>query len=102
MKKILLLILAIGFFSAWAWAGLPVETTFAGAKSERTWPLAQINPDLPSDWSSYKFLVIEFKASSSQRFKLGLDTPAGVYTKRIGPFAGVWTRAVIPLRFYSQ
>jgi hypothetical protein len=102
MKKYWWLILIAGFSGALAQAALPVQTTFAGAKSECTWPLAELNPNLPADWSGYRFLVLEFKASSSQRFKLGLDTPAGVYTKRIGPFPGVWTRAVIPLRFYSQ
>lgn len=101
MKRLLILFLLV-FSATFSHAALPVRATFAGAKSETTWPLSELNPSLPADWSSYKYLVIEFKASSSQRFKLGLDTPAGVYTKRIGPFPGVWTRAVIPLRFYSQ
>jgi hypothetical protein len=47
-------------------AALPVQTTFTGAKSERTWNLAELR------------------------------------AKRIGPFAGVWVRAPIPLRFYRQ
>ncbi len=102
MKKRFLILFLFGFWGAFAQANLPVQATFAGAKSECTWPLPQLNPALPADWSGYRFLVIEFKASSSQRFKLGLDTPGGCYTKRIGPFAGVWTRAVIPLRFYSR
>ena len=83
-------------------AALLVQTAFAGAKSEHTWPLAELNAELPADWTPYEFLVIEFKASSSQRFDLGLETPGGRYAKRIGPFAGVWVRAAIPLRFYRQ
>jgi hypothetical protein len=101
IKKWLLILFIVVSFAGILQAALPVQTTFMGAKSERTWPLSELNSNLPADWTGSKFLVIEFKASSSQRFKLGLDTANGCYTKRIGPFAGVWTRAVIPLRFYS-
>ena len=80
----------------------PVRTTFTGAKSEFTWTLKELNPELPSDWTSYEFLVLEFKASSSQRFELGLETAQGQVSKRIHPFAGVWVRASIPLRFYRR
>ena len=83
-------------------AALLVQTAFAGAKSEHTWPLAELNAELPADWTPDEYLVLEFKASSSQRFELGLETPRGRYAKRIGPFAGVWVRASIPLRFYRQ
>ena len=77
--------------------------TFSGPRSERVWPLKELNPKLPSDWTPYDFLVIEFKASSSQRFELGLETaPKGRIVKAIHPFAGVWVRASIPLRYYRQ
>ena len=46
--------------------------------------------------------MLEFKASSSQRFDLGLQTANGRFAKRIGPFAGVWVRAAIPLRYYRK
>ena len=83
-------------------AALPVQTTFAGAKSERTWSLAELDGHLPADWTPFDFLVLEFRASSSQRFELGLETPKGRLAKRIGPFAGAWVRAAIPLRFYRE
>lgn len=83
-------------------AALPVGTTFTGAKSERTWTLAELDSALPADWTPYDFLVLEFKASASQRFELGIETANGRLAKRIGPFAGVWVRASIPLRFYRQ
>jgi len=83
-------------------AALPVQTTFTGAKSERTWTLKELNVELPSDWTGYEFFVLEFKASSSQRFDLGLETGKGRIAKRLGPFANVWVRAAIPLRFYRQ
>jgi len=101
MNKITPLLLAL-LLAASASAALPVTTTFTGAKSEHTWPLAELNADLPANWTSSEYLVLEFKASSSQRFDLGLETPAGRIARRLGPFAGVWVRAAIPLRFYRQ
>ena len=102
MKKLLSIVFTVGFFIAFAQVALPVQTTFTGTKSEHTWPLAELNSNLPADWTGCEFLVVEFKASSSQRFDLGLETPRGRYAKRIGPFAGVWVRAAIPLRFYRS
>ena len=101
MKKLTAIAIAV-LFAAGARAALPVKATFAGTKSEHIWPLAELNTNLPADWSPYQFLVLEFKASASQRFELGLDTPGARYSKLIGPFAGVWVRASIPLRFYRQ
>ena len=83
-------------------APLPVGTTFTGAHAEHTWPLAELDPSLPRDWTGFDFLVLEFRASSSQRFELGLETDGGRIAKRIAPFAGVWVRAAIPLRFYRE
>jgi hypothetical protein len=80
----------------------PVQATFSGARSERSWTIKELNADIPSDWSQYNFLVLEFKASSSQRFGLGLQTANRKLTKTIHPFAGVWVRASIPLRYYRQ
>lgn len=83
-------------------AALPVQTTFTGPKAEQVWPLQELDPSLPADWTPCQFLVLEFKASASQRFDLGLQTPTGRLSKRIGPFAGVWVRASIPLRYFRQ
>lgn len=81
---------------------VPVSTKFTGAKSERTWSLKELNPELPTDWAPYEFLVLEFKASSSQRIELGLETAQGRVSKKIHPLAGVWVRTSIPLRFYRK
>jgi hypothetical protein len=83
-------------------ASLPVHVTFRGPRFEQTWTLRQIDANLPADWTPYEFLVIEFRASSSQKFELGLETPGGRLAKNIHPFPGVWVRASIPLRFYRQ
>ena len=102
MKRFLTHLVGLGFAAVAVHAALPVQTTFTGVKAERTWPLQELNADLPTDWTGYEFLVLEFMASSSQRFDLGLETPQARIAKRIGPFAGVWVRAAIPLRFYRQ
>jgi hypothetical protein len=83
-------------------AALPVQVTFTNSRPEQKWLLKELNSDLPADWSGYDYLVLEFKTSFSQRFDLGLQTSAGHFAKRIGPFAGVWVRAAIPLRYYRQ
>src|SRR6266496_1835376 len=102
MKRILIVLIGSAFAAVTVRAVLPVQTTFTGVKSERVWPTKELNARLPADWTPYEFLVLEFKASSSQRFDLGLQTANGRFAKRIGPFAGVWVRASIPLRYYRK
>jgi hypothetical protein len=71
--------------------------------SEHTWALKDLNPDLPSDWSSFKFLVMEVKASSAQRFLLRLYTADGVRALRFHQFGGgVWIRAAVPLSYFQS
>lgn len=76
--------------------------TFDQPISTHAFTLKDINPELPADWTGYDFLVVEFRASSSQRFELGLQTGDKLISKRIMPFPGVWVRASIPLSFYRQ
>jgi hypothetical protein len=95
-------ILFISLLTAFGAAAAPVQATVTGKTFRTEWPLRTLGTNLPSDWTPYEFLVIEFKASSSQRFDLGLKTSSGEISKRIGPFAGVWVRASIPLRFYRK
>lgn len=83
-------------------AALPVALTFDGARSEHVLELRELDPNLPSDWTGFEFLVIEFRAGTSQRFDLGLVTATDRLVHRIGPFPNVWVRASIPLRFYRQ
>ena len=58
-------------------ARLPVRATFTAGSLEHTWTLADLNPQLPADWTPYEFLVLEFRASSSQRFDLGIEMTRG-------------------------
>jgi hypothetical protein len=95
--------LAILLLCAWPTLGADIKTAlFDKPVSTQQWTLKELNPDLPADWTGYDFLVLEFRASSSQRFELALQTPGKLISKRIHPYPGVWVRAAIPLRFYRD
>jgi len=79
-----------------------LHAVFEGPASEHRWRLAEIDPTLPTDWSSFEFLVLEMKASSPQRFELRIYTAEGARSQRLHPFSGVWIRAAIPLRYYMR
>lgn len=80
------------------------QVVFDGTQmpSEQRWNLKDLDPQLPSDWSSFRFLVIEFKASSPQRFQVRLYTPKGVSPLYIAPFQNAWVRAVLPLEMFHS
>jgi hypothetical protein len=81
----------------------PQRVVFEGAESEQKWALKDLNPDLPSNWTGYGFLVLEMRASSPQRFFLTLYSSAGLAQRRqMQPFADVWIRAAVPLEYYRQ
>jgi hypothetical protein len=80
----------------------PKQAVFSSDVSTVQWPLAEIDPALATDWSDAEFLVVEFRSSTSQRFELGLVSDEGNVSKRIHPFAAVWVRASIPMRFFRQ
>lgn len=89
------------FVATEAWAA-PLRVVFSGESFEQRWSLKEIDPALPSDWSSYEFLVLEMRASSPQRFELRIHTREGTRWQRIHPFSGVWIRAAIPLRYFKE
>lgn len=103
-RRIIAGLLGLSGLCSWAVVALatPQKASFAADVTTVTWPLAEIDPQLPTDWSDAQFLVVEFRSSTSQRFELGLVSDEGTVSKRIHPFAGVWVRASIPLRFYRQ
>jgi len=79
------------------------QVVFEGELSEHRWTLAELNPDLPPDWSSYEYLVLEFRHSSPQRFFLFVYDRAGPRRVVIQPFGeGVWIRAAVPLRYFQR
>ena len=76
------------------------RVVFDGAQSEHKWALTDLNPDIPSDWSSYNYLVMELRVSTPQRLLLYVYNKDGARRVLIQPFGqNVWLRAAIPLRF---
>jgi len=45
------------------------RVVFEGALSEHKWALKELNPDLPSDWSAYEYLVLEFASPYNLGFR---------------------------------
>lgn len=70
------------------------RVVFEGVTSNHQWPLNELNPELPSDWSSYEYLVLEARVSSPQRFFLNVFNAGGIRRVRLHPFGqNVWFRA---------
>jgi hypothetical protein len=93
------LIFTAVILSAWA---APQRVVFDGAESEHKWTLKELNPDLPSDWTPYDYLVLELKASSPQRFWLTFYSGDAVQRRQMHPLPNVWIRAAVPLQYYRQ
>ncbi len=76
--------------------------TFEGETSEHKFALAELDPNLPSDWTNYEYLVLEMRASSPQRFYLNLYSGDGMQQRRIHPLANAWIRAAVPLEYFRR
>jgi hypothetical protein len=106
MKTILINLTAIIFFTVLA-SCIGGEKSFTakfdGAVPGYKWALKDINPDLPSDWSTHEYLTFDLRATSTQRFDLWLYDREGERRIRIHPFQGAWVRISVPLfRFKSM
>ena len=95
------LLLAAGIAGAAENAG-PKRVVFEGTRTEYKWSIKDLAPDLPSDWTDYNFLVLDMRASSSERFQLEIFTKDAMVAKRIQPFQNTWVRAAIPLELYRK
>jgi hypothetical protein len=78
------------------------QASFDDKSSQVRWTLAELNPELPADWSSDQFLTLEFRSSTPQRFELRVFTAGGVRAVRLQPFAGAWIRAALPLGYFER
>src|ERR1035437_2445967 len=79
------------------------RVVFEGTLSEHKWALKDLNPDLPSDWSAYQYLVLEFRHSSPQRFFLLVYDKDGSRRVVMQPYGqGVWIRAAVPLKYFQR
>ena len=83
-------------------AGLPQTVEFAGKRAEKVWPLAELDPSLPADWSGSRFLTLEMRSSTPQRFELQVHTAGGMRMVRLQPFAGAWVRMSVPVAFFER
>lgn len=75
---------------------------FSGKLTEKKWAIKELNPDLPSDWSSYEFLTFDLKSSTTQRFELRLYDKQGVRRLNMHPFQNARIRASIPLIHFQK
>lgn len=82
----------------WAATGAVSKRVVFNDAAEQTWS----DPDLPADWSSYKYLVMELRLSSPQRFDLRVHDASGVRQVKLAPVSGRWIRAAIPLSYMTQ
>lgn len=79
------------------------RVVFEGARSEHRWALKDLNPELPSDWSVFEYLVLEFRHSSPQRFHLFVYDKGGPRRVVMQPYGqGVWVRASVPLKYFQR
>ncbi|HEY5912395.1 MAG TPA: hypothetical protein VJA21_17475 [Verrucomicrobiae bacterium] len=80
----------------------PQRVVFDGAESDHKWALKDLNPDLPSDWTGFDYLVLEMRASSPQRFNLIFYSTGLAQRRQMQPLPNVWIRAAVPLLYYRQ
>ena len=82
----------------------PLKMVFSSDEQVATfnWKLDDFTPALPGDWTDYKYLVLEIKASSPEQVSFGPITPEGPVRKSLRPFPGAWIRFCIPLEYYRE
>ncbi len=80
------------------------EFTFDRAQQLSEWkiPVADVSPALPADWPGDGFLVLELRASSSQRLDLRVYSGEAYSRLLLQPYPGVWIRATIPVATIAQ
>src|ERR1035438_2351396 len=95
-----LALVAVGLATA---AAETQQVVFQAEVAEHKWTLKELNPDLPSDWSGYNYLVLELKASSPQRMFLRVYMAEGSRNIRLQLYGGgAWVRAAIPLKYFER
>jgi hypothetical protein len=90
-------------FSVTAYSQEVRKYTFDGILSEYKLAIKDMNPALPSDWTSYTHLVMEMRTSSPQRFSVWLYRKDGTPIRvRFQPFGqNVWLRASLPIKYFE-
>lgn len=71
--------------------------------SGRKFAIRDINPDLPSNWDEYNYVVLEFRITTAQRFHVGFTTDYGYNELRVMSYLpNGWNKLAIPLKFYRR
>ena len=71
--------------------------------SGKKFAIRDINPDLPSNWDEYNYVVLEFKITTAQRFQVGFTTDYGYNELRVMSYVpNAWNKLAIPLKFYRR
>lgn len=86
-------------------ANEPIKFQFDSNKivSGKKIALKEIAPDLPSDWSEYNYVTIEFRSTTPQRFQLGFTTDEGYNELRLISYVPhAWNKLVVPLKLFRE
>jgi hypothetical protein len=111
VRRLSVLLLVVWFAGALAQAGVLPKTIAFDSSLDRSGArinVTDIASDFPKDWSAYDALVLELRASSSQRFSIRIYTgeKAGSEPRfsrvRFQPYPNVWIRAAIPIPLLSE
>ena len=71
--------------------------------SGKKFAIKDINPDLPTDWDDFNFVILEFRITTAQRFHVGFTTDEGYNELRVMSYVpNAWNRLAIPLKFYRE
>lgn len=77
-------------------------TRFEGESAGQKWSVKDLNRELPSDLSTFKYLTLDLRSSTAQRFTISLYDTGGVRRLSIHPFQNAWVRASVPLIHFKQ
>ncbi len=98
------LFILTAFIATGASAADTREFTFDRTLQVSEWkiPISDVSPALPADWPDDGHLVLELRASSSQRLEFRVYTAGGYSRLMFQPYPGVWIRADIPVVTMAQ
>ena len=65
--------------------------------------LKDINPNLPDNWDDYNYVVLKYKITTAQRFRLGFTTKTGYNELRVMSYVpNAWNELAIPLKYFRE
>ena len=83
--------------------GFKIKFDSSKEVSGKKFAIKDINPELPSNWDEFNFVVLEFRITTSQRFHIGFNTNYGYNELRIMSYVpNAWNKMAIPLKFYRR